>query len=215
MGRHSKGTENEPSPLVQNGPADQPSGMPTPTDYSENTSLRIDQLRSKSATPKFVYVLTFFSAIGGFLFGYDTGVISGAMILLRDHFVLSSVWQELIVSVTIGAAAIFTLLGGVLNDRVGRKPVILVASLIFTAGALCLAFATDRYLLLVGRIIVGAGIGESSQNRTDLRRRGTLKQCWVNVETASQTLAQHIPSIASTSCVCWENTRPIDVTESC
>ncbi len=52
-------------------------------------------------TPPFVYILTFFSAIGGFLFGYDTGVISGAMISLRERFMLNSVWQEMVVSVTI------------------------------------------------------------------------------------------------------------------
>lgn len=54
--------------------------------YSETSSLRLDQLGNKVSTPKYVYLLTFFSAIGGFLFGYDTGVISGAMILLRDYF---------------------------------------------------------------------------------------------------------------------------------
>ena len=79
--------------------------------YSETSSLRLDQLGNKVKTPPFVYLLTFFSAIGGFLFGYDTGVISGAMILLRDQFRLNSVWQEMVVSVTIGAAAVFALVG--------------------------------------------------------------------------------------------------------
>ena len=137
---------------------------PTPSSqsgYDEGTTLRIDQLHAKPTTPRFVYVLTTFSAIGGFLFGYDTGVISGAMILLRDEFLLSYVWQELVVSVTIASAAIFALVGGSLNDSVGRKPVILVASLIFTVGALCLACATDRFMLLFGRFLVGAGIGKS------------------------------------------------------
>ena len=50
--------------------------------------------------------------------------------------------------------------GGLLNDWVGRKPVITLASLIFTAGSLCLALAENRGMLIVGRLIVGAGIGE-------------------------------------------------------
>ncbi len=70
--------------------------------YGENTVLRVDQLPERIPTPPFVYILTLFSAIGGFLFGYDTGVISGAMISLRERFMLNSIWQEMIVSTTIG-----------------------------------------------------------------------------------------------------------------
>lgn len=65
---------------------------------NEKMNLKIDSLQQKVQTPRFIYILTFFAALGGFLFGYDTGVISGAMILLRNSFSLSSVWQELIVS---------------------------------------------------------------------------------------------------------------------
>ncbi|XP_076106594.1 proton myo-inositol cotransporter-like [Mytilus galloprovincialis] len=128
----------------------------------EKLDLKIDSIAPKKKTPTFVYVLTFFSALGGFLFGYDTGVISGAMMLLRNEFLLSSVWQALIVSVTVAAAAVFALIGGCLNDRAGRRPVIMSASIIFTIGALCMGIARDRYLLLAGRVVVGAGIGLTS-----------------------------------------------------
>ncbi|XP_048252931.1 proton myo-inositol cotransporter-like [Haliotis rufescens] len=128
----------------------------------EKLNLKIDSLQTKKTTPPFIYILTFFAALGGFLFGYDTGVISGAMILLRNAFNLSSVWQELIVSVTIGAAAIFALVGGFLNDRLGRRPVIMIASLIFTLGSICMGIAKDKFALLSGRIVVGAGIGLTS-----------------------------------------------------
>ena len=128
--------------------------------YTENTVLKVDQIPRKTKTPAFVYTLTFSSAIGGFLFGYDTGVISGAMILLREVFLLNSVWQELIVSVTIAAAAVFAIFGGYLNNLFGRKPVILLASIIFTAGSICMGITNTKELLLVGRLIVGAGIGE-------------------------------------------------------
>ena len=128
--------------------------------YGEDTALKIDQIPQREYTPIFVYVLTMFSAIGGFLFGYDTGVISGAMILLRDYFLLSSVWQELVVSITVGAAALFALVAGLLGDQIGRKPVIILASLVFITGAVFLGLASDKYMLLIGRFIVGAGIGE-------------------------------------------------------
>ncbi|KAK3103435.1 hypothetical protein FSP39_019199 [Pinctada imbricata] len=131
----------------------------------ERLELKIDSIggRNKEKTTGFVYVLTFFSALGGFLFGYDTGVIAGALILLRNEFELSLVWEELIVSVTVAAAALFALVGGYFNDRLGRRPVILAASVIFTVGALCMGIAGDRYLLLAGRIIVGAGIGKRNK----------------------------------------------------
>lgn len=133
------------------------------SDADDDGPLKMDQLSPSESpsTPKFVYVLTFFSALGGFLFGYDTGVISGAMILLREEFVLNSLWQEIVVSVTIGAAAVFALLGGCLNNRLGRRPVIIAASIVFTIGAIVMGVASDRYSLLSGRIIVGIGIGKN------------------------------------------------------
>lgn len=60
---------------------------------------------------------------------------------------------------TIGAAAIFALVGGYLNDKIGRKPVILLASVIFSSGSFCMAFSDDKFMLVIGRMIVGTGIG--------------------------------------------------------
>ncbi|KAK0063872.1 proton myo-inositol cotransporter [Biomphalaria pfeifferi] len=110
----------------------------------------------------YVWLLTFFAAIGGFLFGYDTGVISGAMLLLRDKFNLSSFWQELIVSVTIAAAVVSALAGGFLNDWFGRKVVTILASFVFTAGAVVLACSSNVAMLVVGRLILGLSIGFAS-----------------------------------------------------
>jgi len=113
----------------------------------------------KHDTAAFVYLLTFLCAIGGFLFGYDTGIISGAIVLVRVKFLLTSEWQEGIVSAPMAAAAIFSVLSGFLNDRFGRKPTVLGASLVFTAGALLLAGAQGRFMLIIGRFILGIGIG--------------------------------------------------------
>ncbi|XP_070191897.1 proton myo-inositol cotransporter-like [Littorina saxatilis] len=113
-------------------------------------------------TTAFVVVLAGFSAIGGFLFGYDTGVVSGAMLLLRDEFYLSSLEQEAVVSVTIGAAFVAALFGGWLSDRFGRKACTIFASVVFTAGALVLGFAQNVTMLIVGRLTLGIGIGVAS-----------------------------------------------------
>ena len=110
--------------------------------------------------------VTIFSIIGGFIFGYDTSVISGALLILdKDYdYTLTSLQKELVVSVTIGAAALGAVLGGPSNEILGRRPTIMIASVIFTIGAILMAAAPISawgwIIILIGRFIVGIGIGE-------------------------------------------------------
>ena len=110
-------------------------------------------------TPCFLYLFTSLSVIGGFLFGYDTGVVSGAIILLSSEFSLTSIWEESIISITLGGAAVFALLAGFINDGIGRRRTILISSVVFVVGSVVLAAAPDKAALLIGRLIVGIGIG--------------------------------------------------------
>jgi len=129
------------------------------TDDGPSSDERPDPTGTKHQTTAFVYLLTFLCAIGGFLFGYDTGVISGAIVLVSVKFLLTSEWQEGVVSAPMATAAIFSVLSGFSNDRFGRKPTMLVASVVFCVGALLLAAAQERYMLIIGRLILGIGIG--------------------------------------------------------
>lgn len=70
-------------------------------------------------------------------------------------------FQEIVVSITVGAAALFALIGGYLTNVFGRRPVIFLASFVFTLGSVLLGAAQNRAMLVVGRFIVGAGIGKS------------------------------------------------------
>jgi len=115
-----------------------------------------------SGTPRRLHILTFLSAIGGFLFGYDTGVVSGAMVLVRKEWGLSNIWQEVIVSSTILSACVSALVGGVLADWLGRRVTILLASCMFLLGSVVMGSAPGREILLIGRLVVGAGVGLAS-----------------------------------------------------
>jgi len=129
------------------------------TDDGPSSDEHPDPPEVKRDSAAFIYLLTFLSAIGGFLFGYDTGIISGAIVLLHEKFLLTFEWEEAVVSATMAAAAVFSVLSGFSNDQFGRKPTILVASLVFSVGALLLAGAQEQYTLLTGRFILGIGIG--------------------------------------------------------
>ena len=65
----------------------------------ERTNIPSSNVELPHKRPTYVYRLTFLAAIGGFLFGYDTGVVSGAMIIIRGEFDLNSFWQELVVRI--------------------------------------------------------------------------------------------------------------------
>jgi sugar porter (SP) family MFS transporter len=115
-----------------------------------------------TASTSFVFIAAVFAALGGLLFGYDTGVISGALIFIKSQFQLSVFHQELVVSVVLIGAAVGALGGGRLADAFGRRLMLIVTALIFMAGALVCAAAASVGALIVGRIIVGLGIGLSS-----------------------------------------------------
>ena len=102
--------------------------------------------------------------IGGFLFGYDTGIISGAQLFFKDDFPDITVKdRELIVSLTMVGAAVGSLLSGTLSDNLGRKPVILLADFYFTIGAAMMALASSIVWLMVGRLLIGFGVGFAAQ----------------------------------------------------
>jgi len=106
--------------------------------------------------------LTGMAAIGGFLFGYDTGVISGAMLPMKRRFDLSPWQQEVVVSSTVLAAFFSSLGGGSLNAKYGRRVSILFAASVFTVGSFLLLGAWSYHSLVFGRVVIGIGIGVAS-----------------------------------------------------
>src|ERR1700735_1166500 len=112
-----------------------------------------------SGNRRFVYLAAAFAGLGGLLFGYDTGVISGAELFFKNDFSLTVFALEVIVSGVLAGAALGALLGGRLADIFGRRTLLILTALIFAAGAILCAAATSPTILIVGRILVGFGIG--------------------------------------------------------
>lgn len=106
------------------------------------------------------FVILFFLIYVGFL-----GVISGAMLYIRDDFrsVDKNTWlQELIVSTAVGAAIFGAAIGAWMNDSLGRKKAILAADVLFFVGAVVMAAAPAPWVIVIGRVFVGLGVGMAS-----------------------------------------------------
>ncbi|KAA3453344.1 inositol transporter 4-like [Gossypium australe] len=113
----------------------------------------------------YIMRLALSAGIGGLLFGYDTGVISGALLYIREDFeqVDRKTWlQELIVSMAVAGAIGGAAIGGWISDRFGRKRSILLADVLFAVGALVMALAPAPVMIILGRILVGLGVGMTS-----------------------------------------------------
>lgn len=101
-------------------------------------------------------------ALGGFLFGFDTAVISGAEQTIQTVWQLSSVQHGLTVSIALIGTVIGALFGGIPSDVLGRKKTLFWIAVLYLVSALGSALATDWYLFLFFRFIGGLGVGASS-----------------------------------------------------
>jgi sugar porter (SP) family MFS transporter len=131
-----------------------------------------------------LYLVVMVAALGGLLFGYDTAVISGAMLFLRVQFALTSWMQEITVSTALLGAAIGALGGGKLSDALGRRKTLLITASTFTACSLCTALCKDWMLFLFFRLFVGLSIGATASvvpvyisELAPSRLRGVLVNC--------------------------------------
>jgi sugar porter (SP) family MFS transporter len=110
----------------------------------------------------FVVASAAVAALGGFLFGFDTGIISGALLFIKQEFGLSAGLQQLVVGSLLLAAVVGALLGGPITDVWGRKKTLILAALIFGVGALVASFSPNLAVLVVARVLLGLAIGIAS-----------------------------------------------------
>lgn len=117
---------------------------------------------SKQFNHTYITGISFISALGGYLFGFDFAVISGALPFLRDAFGLNAWWEGFLTgSLALGCMA-GCLAAGKLADRYGRKPGLILAALIFTLSSLGMAWAGNLTLFVCMRFAAGIGVGMAS-----------------------------------------------------
>lgn len=121
------------------------------------------------------------ATFGGLLFGYDTGVLNGALEPMKAELGLNNVTEGLVVSTLLIGAAIGSLLCGRLSDTIGRKKTMIILSVVFFVGTLGGVFAPNLAVLLPSRLILGLAVGGASvvvpvylSELAPTERRGTL-----------------------------------------
>lgn len=133
--------------------------MNIPLVRRKSSSEEVDRFLSSSATRVFTVLLAF---SGGILFGYGTGVIAGALPLVKQSYDLGSWAQGWIVSIALLGAALTAPISGRLADRFGRRLVIGYAAIIYMAGTVISACSISTVFLMGGRFLVGLSLGATS-----------------------------------------------------
>ncbi|MBS0350241.1 MAG: sugar porter family MFS transporter [Proteobacteria bacterium] len=113
----------------------------------------------RSDTKRFVLFLIIVSAIGGVLYGYDLGIISGAMAFMNKDIAMSNTQLHMMPGAVLFGGAFATLITGPLCDWYGRRKMIIAAAVVFLFGVLIITTATNFTELLAGRLIQGLGVG--------------------------------------------------------
>ncbi|MCJ1259176.1 myo-inositol transporter [Lignoscripta atroalba] len=129
-----------------------------------NTALDDLDTIELTQTGSFSWLISITAAIGGMLFGYDTGIISAVLVYLYEDLghTLSSGEKELITSITSGGAFFGAIAAGLTADRFGRKIAIYLGCALFIIGAVLQAAAYSVAQMTVGRLVVGFGVGSAA-----------------------------------------------------
>ena len=112
----------------------------------------------------YVMLVCMVAALGGLLFGYDTGVINGAIGPLKAHFVLDANWAGWATGCALVGCAIGAGIAGVLSDWLGRKKVLIFSAVLFLISAAGTALPKDITIFIIYRIIGGLGVGAASMS---------------------------------------------------
>lgn len=111
---------------------------------------------------RFIFGISVIAALGGFLFGYDTGVISGALLFIKQDFALDQLGQQWVIGSLLVGAVAGAAISAYSADLLSRKWTKLISGIIYVVAALSSAIAPNLTWLLVSRFILGLAVGTAS-----------------------------------------------------
>jgi len=116
----------------------------------------------KNYNSAYIIRISFISALGGYLFGFDFAVISGALPFLQQQFGLDAYWEGFATGSLALGAIIGCIIAGNIADKFGRKKSLLVAAALFFISSLCMAFSANKGIFISSRFLAGIGVGMAS-----------------------------------------------------
>jgi len=111
---------------------------------------------------RYIIGISFISALGGYLFGFDFAVIAGALPFLQHQFALDAYWEGFATGSLALGAIVGCIVAGTVAEKYGRKPGLMSAAAIFTVSCLAMAFAPSRDFFIGARFCAGIGVGMAS-----------------------------------------------------
>jgi sugar porter (SP) family MFS transporter len=111
---------------------------------------------------RYIITISFISALGGYLFGFDFAVISGALPFLQQQFGLDAYWEGFATGSLALGAIVGCIVAGSVAEKYGRKPGLISSAAIFTISSLAMAFAPSRDFFIGARFCAGIGVGMAS-----------------------------------------------------
>ncbi|WP_143305963.1 sugar porter family MFS transporter [Chitinophaga vietnamensis] len=119
-------------------------------------------MTSSVRNARYLRLLTFTATLGGFLFGFDTAVISGVIPYVRVLYNMDALLEGSFVGSALAGCILGVSMSGWMGNRFGRRPVMLLSALLFALSAIGCTFAGNAYSLIFFRLIGGIGIGAAS-----------------------------------------------------
>lgn len=119
-------------------------------------------MQKGSYNQAYILGISFISALGGYLFGFDFAVISGALPFLQKQFGLNSVWEGIATGSLAIGAIIGCVIAGLVSVSFGRKSGLLIAAAVFGISSIFMALADNRDIFIVARCMAGIGVGMAS-----------------------------------------------------